>query len=96
MHADDADLTFNLCITPDSANLDPTTGIVICNEKVPKDWSFDDYNSGEDPRDSSSRVNTLNRRVFPIVRTERPCLKDTCFTKLTGSPSADSLIGDAI
>jgi hypothetical protein len=49
IHADDADLTLNLWITPDSANLDPTTGgIVIWNEKAPNGWSFDDYNSGGD------------------------------------------------
>jgi tetratricopeptide (TPR) repeat protein len=49
IHADDAYLTLNLWITPDSANLDPSTGgIVIWNEKAPKDWSFDDYNSGGD------------------------------------------------
>lgn len=48
-HADDADLTLNLWITPDSANLDPSTGgIVVWNQRAPKDWSFDDYNSGGD------------------------------------------------
>jgi tetratricopeptide (TPR) repeat protein len=49
IHADDADVTLNLWITPDSANLDPSTGgIKVWNERAPKDWSFDDYNSGGD------------------------------------------------
>ena len=49
IHADDADITLNLWTTPDSANLDPSTGgITIWNERAPKDWSFDDYNSGGD------------------------------------------------
>jgi tetratricopeptide (TPR) repeat protein len=49
IHADDADLTLNLWITPDSANLDPSTGgIVVWNQRAPKEWSFDDYNSGGD------------------------------------------------
>ncbi|BBZ52736.1 hypothetical protein MHEI_44530 [Mycobacterium heidelbergense] len=47
IHADDADITLNLWITPDSANLDPSGGgIVIWNERPPKGWSFDEYNSG--------------------------------------------------
>jgi tetratricopeptide (TPR) repeat protein len=47
IHADDADVTLNLWITPDSANLDPSTGgIKVWNQRPPKDWSFDDYNSG--------------------------------------------------
>ena len=49
IHADDADVTLNLWITPDSANLDPSTGgIIVWNQRAPKDWSFDDYNSGGD------------------------------------------------
>jgi tetratricopeptide (TPR) repeat protein len=49
IHADDADVTLNLWITPDSANLDPSTGgIKVWNQRAPKDWSFDDYNSGGD------------------------------------------------
>lgn len=49
IHGDDADFSLNLWITPDSANLDPTTGgLVIWDETAPSDWSFDDYNSGGD------------------------------------------------
>jgi tetratricopeptide (TPR) repeat protein len=49
IHADDADVTLNLWITPDSANLDPSTGgIIVWNQRAPEDWSFDDYNSGGD------------------------------------------------
>jgi tetratricopeptide (TPR) repeat protein len=49
IHADDADVTLNLWITPDSANLDSSTGgIKVWNKRAPKDWSFDDYNSGGD------------------------------------------------
>jgi tetratricopeptide (TPR) repeat protein len=49
IHADDSDLTLNLWITPDSANLDPSTGgIIVWNQGAPREWSFDDYNSGGD------------------------------------------------
>src|SRR5271155_510616 len=47
IHGDDADFSLNLWITPDSANLDPTTGgLVVWDKTAPSDWSFDDYNSG--------------------------------------------------
>jgi len=49
IHGDDADFSLNLWITPDSANLDPTTGgLVVWDKTAPSDWSFDDYNSGGD------------------------------------------------
>lgn len=47
IHGDDADFSLNLWITPDSANLDPSTGgLVVWDKTAPSDWSFDDYNSG--------------------------------------------------
>jgi hypothetical protein len=47
IHADDADFTLNLWVTPDSANLNPSTGgIVIWDKTAPENWSFNDYNSG--------------------------------------------------
>jgi tetratricopeptide (TPR) repeat protein len=47
IHGDDADFSLNLWITPDSANLDPTSGgLVVWDRTAPSDWSFDDYNSG--------------------------------------------------
>jgi tetratricopeptide (TPR) repeat protein len=47
IHGDDADFSLNFWITPDSANLDPTTGgLVVWDKTAPSDWTFDDYNSG--------------------------------------------------
>ncbi|MGO9102377.1 MAG: hypothetical protein ACLP9Y_24175 [Mycobacterium sp.] len=49
IHGDDADFSLNLWITPDSANLDPSSGgLVVWDKTAPSDWSFDDYNSGGD------------------------------------------------
>jgi tetratricopeptide (TPR) repeat protein len=49
IHGDDADFSLNLWITPDSANLDPSTGgLVVWDKTAPSNWSFDDYNSGGD------------------------------------------------
>jgi tetratricopeptide (TPR) repeat protein len=47
IHGDDADFSLNLWITPDSANLDPSTGgLVVWDTTAPSDWSYSDYNSG--------------------------------------------------
>ncbi|HXS87636.1 MAG TPA: CDC27 family protein [Mycobacterium sp.] len=49
IHGDDADFSLNMWITPDSANLDPSSGgLVIWDKKAPSDWSYGDYNSGGD------------------------------------------------
>lgn len=49
IHGDDADFSLNFWITPDSANLDPSSGgLVIWDKKAPSDWSYGDYNSGGD------------------------------------------------
>jgi hypothetical protein len=49
IHGDDADFSLNVWITPDSANLDPSTGgLVVWDKKAPSDWTYYDYNSGGD------------------------------------------------
>ena len=41
VHSDDADVSVNIWITPDPANLDPTTGgLRIWNREPPADWAF--------------------------------------------------------
>jgi len=46
IHGDDSDISVNLWITPDAANLDRERGgLVIWNAMPPQDWSFNDYNS---------------------------------------------------
>jgi hypothetical protein len=47
IHGDNADFSLNLWITPDSANLNPSTGgLVFWDKTAPSDWSYQDYNSG--------------------------------------------------
>jgi hypothetical protein len=49
LHADEAAVNVNIWLTPDSANLDPTSGgLVIFTAKPPKDWNFRDYNTNTD------------------------------------------------
>ena len=73
IHADDADFSVNLWITPDSANLDPRTGgLVVWDKTAPSDWSFDDYNSGGDRvrqflRNQNAVSNTIPYRANRAV-----------------------------
>jgi hypothetical protein len=47
IHGDDSDISLNIWITPNSANLDPHgCGLEIWDAMAPKEWSFDEYNSG--------------------------------------------------
>lgn len=44
-HADQAAVNVNIWLTPDDANLDPTSGgLVVFTTKPPSDWDFDAYN----------------------------------------------------
>ena len=48
IHADQSDISLNLWITPDSANLQPGGGgLDVWDVAAPADWTFDDYNRGE-------------------------------------------------
>jgi hypothetical protein len=48
IHADQSDISLNLWLTPDSANLDPESGgLDIWTREPPADWTFAEYNSGD-------------------------------------------------
>lgn len=66
IHGDDADFTLNLWITPDSANLDPSTGgIVVWDKTAPSNWSFNDYNSGGDRVKQFLRDQNAESKIIP-------------------------------
>jgi len=45
-HADDAAVNVNIWLTPDSANLDPTSGgLVVYTAKPPQHWGFSEFNA---------------------------------------------------
>lgn len=45
MHGDDAAINVNFWITPDSSNLDPSSGgLIVHPVEAPAEWSFDDMN----------------------------------------------------
>ena len=48
VHADFAAINVNFWITPNSANLDPSSGgLVVYNTEAPLEWSFNNYNNDE-------------------------------------------------
>ena len=65
VHADFARVNLNFWVTPDDANLDPTTGgLVVYDVPAPVSWSFDEYNVQEDViRDFLKQNNAGARRV---------------------------------
>jgi tetratricopeptide (TPR) repeat protein len=66
IHGDDGDFSLNLWITPDSANLDPSTGgLVVWDKAAPSDWSFDDYNSGGDRVRRFLRDHNAESKIIP-------------------------------
>ncbi|MFZ0903084.1 MAG: hypothetical protein WAN71_04230, partial [Mycobacterium sp.] len=73
IHGDDADFSLNLWITPDSANLDPSTGgLVFWDKTAPSDWSYQDYNSGGERvrqflRDQNAESNVIPYRANRAV-----------------------------
>jgi len=49
LHADEAAVNVNIWLTPDEANLDPTSGgLVVFTAKPPEDWNFAEYNTDTD------------------------------------------------
>lgn len=45
VHADDAAINVNFWLTPDDANLDPTSGgLVVYEASAPAHWSFEEFN----------------------------------------------------
>ena len=49
LHADQAAVNVNIWLTPDDANLDPTSGgLVVFTAKPPPDWDFAQYNTDTD------------------------------------------------
>lgn len=55
LHGDVAAVNLNFWITPDEANLDPTSGgLRIWNKAAPADWRFKDFNSGDE--NAQSRI----------------------------------------
>ena len=49
LHADQAAVNVNIWLTPDEANLDPTSGgLVVFTAKPPSDWDFAKFNTDTD------------------------------------------------
>ena len=66
VHADVARVNLNFWITPEDANLDPTTGgLVVHDVPAPADWNFQDYNNNEQGIHAFLKQNGARRHTFP-------------------------------
>jgi tetratricopeptide (TPR) repeat protein len=82
IHGDDADFSLNLWITPDSANLDPTTGgLVVWDKTAPSDWTFDDYNSGGERVRQYLRDTNAESTIIPYRENRAVLFKGHLFHK---------------
>ena len=66
VHADFARVNLNFWVTPDDANLDPTTGgLVVYDVPSPPSWSFKEYNASEDAIYEFLKRNGAGKRRIP-------------------------------
>jgi tetratricopeptide (TPR) repeat protein len=66
VHADFARVNLNFWITPDEANLDPTSGgLVIYDTPAPQTWSFQEYNSEPERIYAFLEANQAGKRIVP-------------------------------
>lgn len=67
LHADFARVNLNFWITPDDANLDPTSGgMEVYDVPAPRDWTFHDYNgASQDKIADFLKANNAGRRTIP-------------------------------
>ncbi|MFZ5781327.1 MAG: tetratricopeptide repeat protein [Pseudomonadota bacterium] len=73
IHADQSDISLNLWITPDHANLQPGTGgLDVWDVAAPDDWSYDDYNSGH--KDIRAYLHEQKARKTPFAYGENRAL----------------------
>ncbi len=80
IHGDDADFSLNLWITPDSANLDPSTGgLVVWDKAAPSDWSYSDYNSGGERVSRFLRDQAAESHVIPYRENRAVLFKGQLF-----------------
>jgi hypothetical protein len=65
IHGDDADISLNLWLTPDSANAAPGSGgLEVWDTESPGDWSFDQMNSdGDRIRNYLARVGARRQHI---------------------------------
>ncbi len=66
VHADFARVNLNFWLTPDEANLDPSTGgIVVYDVPAPASWTYQDYNQNEDKIFAFLKKNAAGSQRIP-------------------------------
>lgn len=83
LHADFADVNVNFWITPDEACEDPASGgMVVYDQPVPGNWTFQDYNNAADKLAVYLRVHKAAARKIPH-RANRCVLFDSKLIHIT-------------
>ena len=66
VHADFAAINVNFWITPNTANLDPTSGgLIVYDSEAPLDWDFSSYNSDEQKIRAEIKTSGQKKTVIP-------------------------------
>ena len=66
VHADFAAINVNFWITPNSANLDPSSGgLVVYNTEAPLEWDFNTYNNNEQKIREEIRKSDQKKTIVP-------------------------------
>ena len=66
VHADFAAINVNFWITPNTANLDPSSGgLVVYNTEAPLEWNFKMYNSNEQKIREEIRKSDQKKTIVP-------------------------------
>jgi len=66
VHADFAAINVNFWITPNTANLDPSSGgLVVYNTEAPLEWNFKTYNSNEQKIREEIRKSDQKKTIVP-------------------------------
>lgn len=65
-HADAAAVNINFWVTPDEANLSPTSGgLAVYGVEAPREWDFDKYNIATDKIHQFIRQSNTQRHIIP-------------------------------
>ena len=66
VHADFARVNLNFWITPDDANLDPTSGgLIVYDVPAPSSWSYQDYNKNDEQIYAFLKEHKAGSRTVP-------------------------------
>ena len=88
LHADDAAISVNLWLTPNTANSEPETGgLIVYTEPPPADWVITGYDEDHASIDEFARKHAGTARTFHMPKTAQSCSHRASSMAHTGLPS---------